>query len=237
MSPGAEPSVSPESDTESASAASPEPFVLRRQDGRLSLFATRHPGYGGIYADWGSAEVRRRIAGGRRQLLARAVLLHKTPAPELFDATGGLGRDAYTFAALGARVTLSERQPLIAALLADAHARALADPACADAAARLEILPSAAQEVLDGSRLWDVIYLDPMYPEDGKAALPSKEMQFLRELTGGDVDAGDLLAPALRCARRRVVVKRPAKAPWLGGHKPQVSLEGTQLRLDLYLKP
>jgi len=81
-----------------------------------------------------------------------------------------------------------------------------------------------------------VIYLDPMYPDEGKAALPSKEMQILRDLTGGDPDADELLAPALHCARLRVVVKRPIKAEWLANAEPSMSIAGTQLRFDVYLK-
>ena len=40
----------------------------------------------------------------------------------------------------------------------------------------------------------------------------------------------------MACARQRVVVKRPLKAPWLGGIEPSLSLHSTQLRFDVYLK-
>ena len=83
---------------------------------------------------------------------------------------------------------------------------------------------------------FDVVHLDPMYPDDGKAALPSKEMQILRDLTGGDADADALLAPARLAAKHRVVVKRPSKAPPLAGVEPSLRFEGTQLRFDVYLK-
>ncbi len=81
-----------------------------------------------------------------------------------------------------------------------------------------------------------MIYLDPMYPDDGKRALPSKEMQILRDLTGGDADADALLDAARQSPVSRVVVKRPAKAPWLAGSKPTLSMEGTQARFDIYLR-
>jgi 16S rRNA (guanine1516-N2)-methyltransferase len=80
---------------------------------------------------------------------------------------------------------------------------------------------------------YDVVYLDPMYPERGKAALARKEMQLLRELTGGDPDADELLACAN--ARRRIVVKRPRAAPPLLGREPSLALTGTQARFDIYL--
>jgi 16S rRNA (guanine1516-N2)-methyltransferase len=212
-------------------------FELREEHGRLELVARHHPRYGAICADWTCADQRRRIQGGRRQLLARAAGLHRDPSPEVLDATAGLGRDAFTLAALGARVTLAERNPTVAALLADARRRALADPAARDAAQRTEIVCADASTLVGPPpvRRYDVIYLDPMYPGRGKAALAAKELQLLRELTGGDPDADALLEPALANARRRVVVKRPLKAPPLAGRAPALALAGTQARFDIYL--
>jgi 16S rRNA (guanine1516-N2)-methyltransferase len=151
----------------------------------------------------------------------------------VLDATAGLGRDAFTLAALGARVTLAERNPTIASLLTDARERALQDPATAEAAARTGIVCMDARKLMGPTGSYDVVYLDPMYPERGKAALARKEMQLLRELTGGDPDADDLLACAN--ARRRIVVKRPRAAPPLQGREPSLALTGTQARFDIYL--
>lgn len=198
---------------------------------RLCLHAQHHPEYGAIHADWLGAEQRRRVQGGRRQLLVRATGLHQHPGLHILDATAGLGRDAFTLAALGAEVTLCERHPLIFALLEDAARRAAGHPATR----RLHLVAGTAVTLLDGTRSWDVVYLDPMYPHMGKTALPQKEMQFFRELTGGDPDADGLLALALPCARKQVVVKRAAKAPPLAGLPPSRSLKGEQARFDIYL--
>src|SRR3546814_16689246 len=81
---------------------------------------------------------------------------------------------------------------------------------------------------MDGARQWDIVHLDPMYPHRDKQALPQKEMQILRELTGSDPDADTLLRPALAIARRRVVVKRPSHAPFLAGREPAFPLKGKQ---------
>ena len=211
-------------------------FALEEINGRLQLRALHRPEYGAIAADWLSAETQRRIAGGRKQLLARAVGLNKKPDLKVLDATAGLGRDGYILAALGATVTMTERHPQIAALLQDAHRRALLDTQAAVIAQRIA-LPAfdAAQAFASGH--WDVVYLDPMYPHTGKTALPQKEMQIFRDLTAGDPDADALLEPARTCARKRVVVKRPAKAPWLAGRKPSLEMKGTQARYDIYLIP
>jgi 16S rRNA (guanine1516-N2)-methyltransferase len=212
---------------------SPFSFSLQRRDGRLELVAGHHPGYGAICADWNSADVQRRVRAGRRQLLARAVGLHPERDLAVLDATAGLGRDGFTLAALGARVTLAERHPTVAALLEDARQRALRDGATAGAAARTEIVHADARKLMDPPARFDVVYLDPMYPERGKTALAKKELQLLRELTGGDADADALLAAAR--AHRRIVVKRPRAAPPLAGRAPSLALAGTQARFDVYL--
>jgi len=210
-------------------------FCLRRLEGQLTLAAPHLAGYGAMCLDWGSADVQRRIAGGKKQLLAKAIGLHKKPDVKVFDGTAGLGRDGYTLAALGATVTLAERNPVLLALLRDTHRRALLELRLSDAAQRLQVLEHDSASGLAAAQGHDVIYLDPMYPDDGKRALPSKEMQILRDLTGGDADADALLPAALAAGVKRVVIKRPSKAPWLAGRKPTLSFEGTQARFDVYL--
>ncbi|HUP92637.1 MAG TPA: class I SAM-dependent methyltransferase [Solimonas sp.] len=204
-------------------------FALEQRAGRLCLRALHHPDYGPICADWNSPEMRRRIAAGKRQLLARAAGLPRRPHAKILDATAGLGRDGFVLAALGARLTMAERHPQLAALLRDAQARA--------SGGALEVLEIDARTLLAGERCWDVVYLDPMYPHQGRTALPQKEMQLFRELTGGDTDSGDLLALARARAHDRVVVKRPLHVPPLGGAPPSLELRGTQARFDIYLIP
>jgi 16S rRNA (guanine1516-N2)-methyltransferase len=216
-------------------------FALARGVDGLELQAAHHPDFKPVRCDWTDAELRRRIAAGTKQLLARAIGLHKRRNLTVLDATAGLGRDGFVLAALGAEVTMLERQPLFAELLADARQRALAAAATAAIAARIRVIAGdatafMADNALTGAeRRWDVVHLDPMYPHRGKQALPQKEMQILRELTGGDPDADALLAPALATARLRVAVKRPSHAPFLAGRRPDFQLAGTQARYDVYL--
>ena len=211
-------------------------FCLRRDaEGRLTLAAPHLEGYGAFAVDWASADVQRRISGGKKQLLAKAVGLHKKPSAKVFDGTAGLGRDGFTLAALGAEVTLAERNPVLLALLRDAHRRALAQASLREAAERIHIIEHDSAGTLLAAQGSDAIYLDPMYPDDGKRALPSKEMQILRDLTGGDDDADALLTAARQSGVGRIAIKRPSKAPWLANSKPNLSLEGTQARFDIYL--
>jgi 16S rRNA (guanine1516-N2)-methyltransferase len=209
-------------------------FSLEKLDGRVQLRALHRSDYGPIYADWLNAAMRSRVAAGRSQALARAVGMRKISDLRILDCTAGLGRDGFTLAALGARVVMAERHPLIFALLQDARARALQDSRHAAAAARIEVIHGDATALMQRNA-WDAIYLDPMYPHLGKTALPQKEMQIFRDLTEGDPDADTLLEPARRAPSKRVVVKRAAKAEWLGGQKPGLSLGSSQARFDIYL--
>lgn len=219
--------------------SNPEPvFALEWIEDRLAIRASHRPQWKPLSIDWTGAELRSRIRAGCRQPLARALGLHRRPRACVLDATGGLGRDAFTLAALGATVVLVERQPMTVELLRDAQRRARlsADARHAEAADRLRIVGSDAFDVDGTQGPFDAVYLDPMYPEEGRRALPQKEMQLLRELAGDDGDADALLRHAQGLAPR-VAVKRPSKAPWLDAQKPDAVIEGTQARFDLYLRP
>lgn len=182
---------------------------------------------------------RLRHGGGRGQALARAVGLRGArPAPTVFDATAGLGRDAFLLATLGCRVQAVERDPGVHAALQEALRAAEADPETAAALGhRLRFLLGDSREVLSvlapGERP-EVVLVDPMHPARGKSALVKLEMRLLRARVGDDPDAAELLAVARAVARRRVVVKRPRKAPPLapGVHH---GLAGRSTRFDVYL--
>ncbi len=181
---------------------------------------------------------RRHFGGGRGQPLARAMGLKGGAYPVIVDATAGLGRDGFVLASLGARVTLLERSPVMAALLADGLERArqhhetrlIIDQHLqlvnTDAAAWLRQCPPQERP--------DVVYLDPMYPHRSKSALVKKEMRALRAMVGDDADAPTLLAAALESATKRVVVKRPTGAPSLAGPKPSGDIASKNTRYDLY---
>jgi 16S rRNA (guanine1516-N2)-methyltransferase len=168
-------------------------------------------------------------AGGRpgREPLLRAVGV----GDEVIDATAGWGVDAGVLAAAGRRVTMIERHPVLAALLRDALARWRAEGR--PGAERLVLLEGDARTLLGDLRA-DVVLLDPMYPERGKAARKGEDLVLARRLVGDDPDQGDLLAAACAAARRRVVVKRPRTAPPLAGRTPTGGIEGRTTRFDLY---
>jgi 16S rRNA (guanine1516-N2)-methyltransferase len=145
------------------------------------------------------------------------------------DATAGLGRDAAALARVGFRVLAVERSPAVAALWREALPRAPRGLSFVERDAKDLLRELAAA----GSRP-DAVYVDPMYPAGKRKAASQKALVQLRELVGDDADVDALLAVALEVAAKRVVVKRPKKAPAL---RPSVahSWVCASTRYDLYL--
>ncbi len=177
-----------------------------------------------------------RLARGRlgRELLVRAAKVKGVENPLVVDATAGLGQDALLLAAAGFRVKLFERNEVIAALLADALRRASADAGLADVVARMELSGSDSVEGLRTlAEHADVVYLDPMFPERRKSAAVKKKFQLLHHLERPCDDAEELLHAAMEARPRKVVVKRPAKGPFLAGVEPSYSIKGKAVRYDV----
>ncbi len=182
---------------------------------------------------------RLRFGGGRGQPLARAVGMKSGHTPVIWDATAGLGRDALVLASLGSQVTLCERSAVLAALIQDGLQRAALD---ADIGGWIEqrmqlIFGDAARLLgnLTAEQRPDVVYMDPMYPPGKTAVLVKKDMRALQRLVGADSDSSALLESALGAATRRVVVKRPRHAEWIGGKKPSAAVESKKTRYDIYV--
>lgn len=226
--------------------------VLLVADGRLGL-ESPEKGSGkrsgnSCFPDW--TRIDTASPAGRRggQPLLRAVRGRKKYKGLLvWDATAGWGEDAWILAAMGHRVVAVERDPLVYLCLLDAWSRAAFEapfatrrirPVCGDSG---EMLKRAA----DGPPGWhgpplpDVVYLDPFFPEQsGKKAREGKSMRVLRVVAEkGEEGAEELLRPALRVARLRVVLKRPRKAKALSpeGRGPVHSVTGRGFRYDVYL--
>lgn len=197
-----------------------------------------------IAADFYGATVtyRRKLGGGKGQMIAKAVGLRSGLSPRVLDATAGLGGDAFVLASLGCQVTMLERAPEVRALLSAGldQARNFAqreDAELGDILERMQLVHADSHEYLKNIEVSDrpdAIYLDPMFPERTKGAMVKKEMRVFHDLVGADLDADGLLDLAMAQARYRVVVKRPRIAPTLGDSKPNHVLEGKSNRYDIY---
>lgn len=194
-----------------------------------------------IHVDFiaGSLAHRRQYGGGKNQPLARAIGMKAGITPTVLDATAGLAKDAFVLATLGCPMVMIERSPFVAALVHDAIQRAASDASFTPLLQNgFELINTNAIEYLQtigDDKKPDVIYLDPMYPEKQKSALVKKNMQILQKLLGMDEDTEMLLATSRRCAKKRIVIKRPKGAEFIGNIQPSFDVASDSARYDVYL--
>lgn len=212
-------------------------LLLLLKEPILQLQQTGPAAPGAVWVDFvaGKLAHRRKFGGGRGQPLARAIGLKKGWNPQVLDMTAGLGRDAFVLATLGCAVEMVERSSVIHALLQDGLERARADADIESIIARMQLQRLDGREYPADHTQPEVVYLDPMYPHREKTAKVKKEMRLFQLLLGDDQDSAELLDRALTLALRRVVVKRPVKAAYLGDRKPSVSISSPNTRYDIYL--
>ena len=210
--------------------------LVRRADGALALEANGMS----LCGDFSGMLGRLRPHNLSRELLVRAARIRGAhDRLRAVDATAGLGEDALLLAAAGFDVMMFERDQTIAALLADALARARQDVRLADIVSHMRLVEGDAVEGLahvEGPL--DVVYLDPMFPSKRKEAATNKKLQMFRMLQKpcNDEEAAALLQAALACGARKVVVKRPLKGPYLADVRPSHSIKGKVVRYDVIVR-
>ena len=223
----------------SASTSDANELSLQLDDGGLSLLRPGDKSLGALKIDFNDGALTWRInhGGGTGQAVAKAVGLKQKKQLNVLDATAGTGTDAFVLAALGCRVTMLERHPIVAALLEDALLRASMEPDVFSITQQMTLHQGSSIEFMQtqAENSYDVVFLDPMFPHSGKKAQVKKSMQYFRDMVGKDEDADALLLPALKLANYRVVVKRPRKSPYLNNQAPNFSQEGKANRFDIYV--
>lgn len=201
-----------------------------------------------VRGDFAPMLARTRPGRLERELLVRAAKVKGAESPVAVDATAGLGEDSFLLAAAGFQVRMYESDPVIAALLRDALERALDDPSLAGIAQRMELFEEDSVRAMEaladasatgganadgaGMQAPDVIYLDPMFPERRKSAAVKKKFQLIHQLEKPCANEEEMLLSAVKARPRKVVVKRPAKGPYLAGIKPSYSIAGKAVRYD-----
>ncbi len=231
--------VKPVSD---AREVSPHDLVVRFDAAGVTL----EQGELSMRADLTSMLPRLRPDRLNRELLVRAAKIKGALATDeqgkprpwrAVDATAGLGEDSLLLAAAGFEVLLYERDPIIAALLADSLRRAREHPQLAAAAGRMHVAGFDSVAALPGMEpAPDVVYLDPMFPERRKSAAVKKKFQLIHQLERPCEDQEVLVQAALAAHPRKVVIKRPVKGPHLAGVKPSYSLSGKSIRYDCLVR-
>lgn len=209
-----------------------------------------------VAPDWDKLQRRVVSAGRKSEILLQAAKL--TADSHVIDATAGFGHDSLILASTGAQVTMLEQQPIMALLLLAEQQRMSQEPNWQKLMSRLSIINTDAlsyfnvfQEhstAIDSNNI-DVIYLDPMFPEDsyqdrktGKGAKVNKQMQALHQLAAPPTVAQEqqLLQSAQELIKNsnqqlgRVIVKRPQHAPLFANQGADESWHNAALRFDGY---
>lgn len=215
-------------------------LALRLTETQLELCLLDEPKTGAISIDFSSDALtfRRLHGGGRKEAIAKAVGIKGDYLPRVLDGTAGLARDAFVLAGLGCNVDMIERSHVVAALLEDGLKRAKLSNIVSDwLPQRMQLFHGVSYDLLADwqGQQPDVVYLDPMFPHRKKSAAVKKEMRVFQHLLGPDQDADKLLAPALKIAKHRVVIKRPDTAPWLNNQEPNMAISSKKHRFDVYL--
>lgn len=206
---------------------------------RSWLQRLQRPRLGRVSIDFAAPEMLYRRKSGHNEPLGRAVGVKHDVKPRVFDATAGLGRDAFVLADLGCDVVLSEWSVPLGFLLNQARELALlsAHTKVVEAADHMTVVTGdSCERALQG---FDAIYIDPMFPERGKSAAVKKDLATVQALftdAPGAPNAEALLAWAVSQPVDRVVIKRPVKAPSLGVNKPSHSITGKTVRFDVIVK-
>ena len=157
----------------------PEGLELRRGERGLALT----DGTLELRGDFTRLLPRLRPANLSHELLVRAARVKGVAEPFVVDATAGLGEDSLLLAAAGFRVTLCERDAVIASLLADTLERAQGTPELQDIAQRMKLVTGDATQVLAAlDQRPDVVFLDPMFPQKRKRAATNKKLQLFQRL-------------------------------------------------------
>lgn len=207
-----------------------------------------------VAPEWDKLQRRVVSAGRKSELLLQATKV--TAESRIIDATAGFGHDSLILASTGAQTVMLEQQPLMALLLLAEQQRMSAQPNWQKLMARLQIINTNAtsyfesisnDSLIDSDKAVDVVYLDPMFPEDsyqdsktGKGAKVGKHMQALHQLARPPTldEEGQLLHSALTVVSQngtgRVIVKRPQFAPLLANQPANESWHNEAVRFDGY---
>ena len=210
------------------------------------------------------AKLQRRVvsAGRKSELLLQAAKL--SAEQSVLDATAGFGHDSLILASTGAQITMLEQQPLLALLLLVEQRKMAQEANWQKLMGRLTIKNCSAEDHLRHVQAqnlrYDVIYLDPMFPDDsyansktGKGAKVGKHMQALHGLvqppsSEAERSLFDLAKNAItylhdehsqsqsgsEMSGRRLIIKRPINAPHLASQTPTESWQNDVVRFDGY---
>ena len=161
------------------------------------------------------------------ELIVKAVLGKNKQPLKIMDCTAGFGKDAYILSLTGCKIIAYEANLLMYALLKDGLNRSNIDNIHLQNKNALEFIRHCS---------CDVIYLDPMYPDNKKSAKNNKNMTFLQQFVGHQQQSAlEMFNQALQSKAKKIVLKRPVKAEFITNAKPTSQIIGKAARFDIYV--
>lgn len=180
-----------------------------------------------VFVDFDSKQLQFRSQSHlNAELVIKAVLGKKKQATSILDCTAGFGKDSYLMSLTGSQITAYESNPLMYALLKDGLNRC-----------PLQNITVHKKDALNDikSSNCEVIYIDPMYPANKKSAKNNKQMALLQSIIGHQPQmAEDLFIQARGSKAKKIVIKRPVKAPYINNTNPTSQIIGKAARFDIY---
>jgi len=208
----------------------PDYLTLSFADGVLFVYEDHNPSLS-VHVDFINGPMAYRASqhiGGEH--LIKACRLKSQPSCRILDTTCGMGKDSFLLYKAGLTVTATEKNPVVHALLTDGLSRYIKSTQ----EAGFKLLQADALTVMN-TQSFDVIYLDPMFPDKAKSAKAKKDMQLFQKLhQQAEDNAQELLAHALTADCQRVVIKRPIHAKPLIQKKPTFQIAGKTCRFEAF---
>ncbi|MDO5650684.1 MAG: class I SAM-dependent methyltransferase [Moraxella sp.] len=189
-----------------------------------------------ITPNWQALTTRIVGAGRKSELILQASKLNT--GMSVIDATAGFGHDGLIMASTGANVTMLENNPIMALLLFYEYHLMNENKNWQKLLSRITISYINAVEYLTNCDTVDMVYLDPMFPDDSYGAKVGKNMQMLHNIAAPPTFAEEksLLTLSLSSIQddSKVIVKRPISAPNFAGQPCIQSVSNNAIRFDIY---
>ncbi len=190
-----------------------------------------------VSVDFNSNDIQNKINPQQaKPAILKAIEGRSNHSLKVLDGTAGLGSDSFVIASRKHTVTSTERSGIIYLLLLDGLRRANLHETIGKYANNITPLYSTTENFLSQTKeTFDVIYLDPMFPERKKSAKVKKGMQILQLLLGhANCNESKLFEMAFSRSKK-LVIKRAINNPYFAERKPTNSLKGKTNRFDIYV--
>ena len=182
-----------------------------------------------------SLSIKRRINNKAKKIdLIKAVQGRSKSLVKILDMTAGIGQDSSILAAQGYRVTAIEKNPYIFIMFKQQLLRAK-DIGLDSVSDNVKLYFGDSSKIAIPKRIFDIIYIDPMFPVCHKNTKPNKAMQLLQMLISYNPIEDSLLlnnAKLFHC--KKIIVKRHRTGCYLANQKPTSQIISKSIRFDIY---